>query len=439
MVNSSGLPSVQVPPPFQAWKSEQDNTNYAKRKNKEIDNPLDETLPSYVMEHDKILNDISRMFSDLTKLVEEHESISPENAELLKILKGGLTIPRANPFVVAFLGEQGIGKSTLLNAVLGRELVTKSAGTSACTSFPTRIIYKAGAPDHSTHSDVTVKLLDQEEMEDLVELQIASYAECYPFEPIEEQDDVDKNDDDSEETTDSSDVDVDVTSAPSRRCRPEPSKKARRDAETAKNFFEIIYGTKTHQDAQIRLANLLSNTDITNGDNIRNGTFFQLCLEKVQQCRQQLTSETETWQNVPDKELRRIRNKAQKFWPLIDSIIIATGHMMLRHNIVFVDLPGELKPLDNPDYFLINVGYGDTNAIRNALIDRSRDSANFEVVVVACKRFSTNEIQQTYLDRSVKRRGAARIVLVTNRSDASTPGANPCFASFELILYTGVD
>jgi hypothetical protein len=350
MVNSSGLPSVQVPPPYREWKLEQDASNRLKRKHEDMGTPLDEALPPHGLEHDKILCVIPQMFSNLTKLVEKYESISPENAELMKVLKRGYNVPRAKPFVVAFLGEQGIGKSTIINALLGRSLVTKSAGSSACTSFPTYITYKAGAPDDTTRSDVTVNMLDEEAMGDFIETQISSYAECYPVIATDEQDEDGNGDSsesgsesDDEDTADSSDEDEngDITYPANQRGVQKISKRKKRDAETARDFFEIIFGAKIDEEAQVELDNLLNTTDITNEDDIQNGDFFRLCLRKVEHCREQLNSVLQKWQNVSDKGLSRIRNQAQKFWPLIDSIVIATGHMMLRYNIIFKDLPGE--------------------------------------------------------------------------------------------------
>jgi hypothetical protein len=350
MMNSLGLPAVQVPPYFSTWKLQQNDTNPMKRKHEEISTPLDEALPPHDETYDKIQNNIPLMFTEVTKLVEQYQSISPENAGLMKVLEQGYITPRAKPFIIAFLGEQGIGKSTILNALLGRELVTKSAGSSACTSFPTHVTYKVGAPDDTKLSDITVKMIAQAPMEDLVGYQIAHYAECYPFKPPKEQDEVSGGDGSSNSGGDSdggsniNSSDEDEISTPSQRNRHKLPKKALRDAETAKEFFDLIFNTKTDEAARIQLEHRLGSTDIANGDDIRSGAFFQLCLEAVQRCQEQLNSVAKDWLNVSDKDLRGIRNKAQKFWPLIDFMEVSTGHTILRHNLTLMDLPGKKEP-----------------------------------------------------------------------------------------------
>jgi hypothetical protein len=50
--------------------------------------------------------------------------------------------------------------------------------------------------------------------------------------------------------------------------------------------------------------------------------------------------------NVHDKDLASIRRQAEKFWPLVYAMRISTGHRLLKHNTVFVDLPGELTRSD---------------------------------------------------------------------------------------------
>jgi hypothetical protein len=117
-----------------------------------------------------------------------------------------------------------------------------------------------------------------------------------------------------------------------------------RDAETAKEFFDLIFSTKTDEAARNQLEHQLGSTDIANGDDIRSGAFFQLCLEAVQRCQEQLSSVAKDWLDVSDKDLRGIQNKAQKFWPLIDFMEVSTGHTILRHNLTLMDLPGKKEP-----------------------------------------------------------------------------------------------
>ncbi|KAF2821246.1 hypothetical protein CC86DRAFT_411542 [Ophiobolus disseminans] len=136
---------------------------------------------------------------------------------------------------------------------------------------------------------------------------------------------------------------------------------------------------------------LLHNTDIANGENIKEGNFFQRCLEESKKCLVRLGEQLELrgrMDNVHDSELPKIWKIAQRFWPLIHHIYLATV-------------------------------YGDTNQIRNANTDKARASAHFEILVVPSSRSATNETHDQNLDRSISRRGANKTLLVTNKCDVT--------------------
>jgi hypothetical protein len=62
-------------------------------------------------------------------------------------------------------------------------------------------------------------------------------------------------------------------------------------------------------------------------------------------------------------------------------------------------------------------GYGDTNLLRNALIDRARDDADFEIIVAPALRFETAAVQRQYIDRTLRRRGPEKSLLLLNKAD----------------------
>jgi hypothetical protein len=72
---------------------------------------------------------------------------------------------------------------------------------------------------------------------------------------------------------------------------------------------------------------------------------------------------------------------------------------------------------ENNAYMLTVKGYGDTSQIRNAIIDKSRDTAHFEIVVSPSSQVITSSVQERYLDRSIRRHGADKTLLVTNKSN----------------------
>jgi hypothetical protein len=109
-------------------------------------------------------------------------------------------------------------------------------------------------------------------------------------------------------------------------------------------FFEIIFDTKNNPDAKRALPDLLHNTDITNGENIRSGDFFRKCkhacvesIERLQQALKQYGS----LEDVPDSALPKVRKITNAFWPLIDHITLETGHVLLKHYVGVMDLCGK--------------------------------------------------------------------------------------------------
>ncbi|KAH7385419.1 hypothetical protein DE146DRAFT_204996 [Phaeosphaeria sp. MPI-PUGE-AT-0046c] len=405
VTDNLNLPDAEVPPLFKQWKLDQQSLNHRKRKNgSELDNSLPDEV-YYKLELDAIYNEIHHICSQLIGALEEYEHATPELTALVKALNTACIVPRAVPCLVAFLGQQGIGKSTIINARLGRRLVSSSASSSACTSIATYLYSKDGAPPNSKCSDVMIEILRQEHTEDSIALQITHYADAFPYNRSYDssEDEGDDFGNDEDESHDS-----DATSSGSAEgnshFKTNKSLKGRqKQAATAKDFFEILFDAKDegHVHERAELNYYLENTDLTNGDNLREGKFFKLCLLKVEICRTKMAPLLKHMTNVPDRDLANIRKKAEKFWPLVRAMRITTGHRLLKHNIAFVDLPG----------------YGDTNKIRNALIDECRDQADFEVVVAPSIRMLTTTLQQTYLARSIKRRGEARTLLVTNKSD----------------------
>lgn len=87
------------------------------------------------------------MCAPVLQAVRNRPADDAEVGSLDTALRVANVIPRSDQFIVAFLGEQGIGKSSLVCSVLNRDIVNVSASSSACTAYPTLITHKAGASD----------------------------------------------------------------------------------------------------------------------------------------------------------------------------------------------------------------------------------------------------------------------------------------------------
>lgn len=68
---------------------------------------------------------------------------------------------------------------------------------------------------------------------------------------------------------------------------------------------------------------------------------------------------------------------------------------------------------------LTHIGYGDTSQLRQAVINKYRWDADFEMVVAPAPRLQTNETQAKYLDLSIRQKGADKTILVMNQIDVS--------------------
>lgn len=218
MTDGLELPEPLIPPFFKQWKLDQQSLN---PRNRKVRLKLDKSLPDeayYKLELNAIYEEIHLICSNLMEALEEYEHATPELAALVKALNVACVVPRGMPCLVAFLGQQGIGKGTIINALLGRELVSSSASSSACTSIPTYIQHKEGAPDNARSSDVMVETFKIEHIEDSIALQITHYAEAnaYNDERDGNEDEGDESSEDAHEEEDSEAASSDTTPEPSR-------------------------------------------------------------------------------------------------------------------------------------------------------------------------------------------------------------------------------
>ncbi|KAF3052338.1 hypothetical protein E8E11_010010 [Didymella keratinophila] len=94
-------------------------------------------------------------------------------------------------------------------------------------------------------------------------------------------------------------------------------------------------------------------------------------------------------------EYREGEENAASIWPLVQSVTISTGSLLLNSGVQFFDLPGD----------------GDLNQIRKAVINEYRRQADFEPVVADPCRYSTNEGADDYLRRAVQQHGSANTAL----------------------------
>lgn len=263
-------------------------------------------------------------------------------------LKQAKSLTHGKTLCVAILGEQGIGKSSLICSLFNRDMVHVSSSSSACTAFPTVIAYKEGARDDSTENDVLIQYLSDAEIEDCVREQGRRYRYAFPRkrqswadririralsfldenEFSEEEDDEDEEDDEEEEEETETEKEQTLNSA-----------------RTARDFFRIIFNTEQYLQRQQQLEHHLE------FDDIEGTAFAAKCLDFAKKRLASIGAHDCLTQHnaIHDEDLAEVRREAEKLWPLVKSVRLETGHVLLRNNLCFLDLPGE-----SLDYFMQN-------------------------------------------------------------------------------------
>jgi len=286
----------------------------------------------YAIKPEEITVVVGHMSDKLTTPMEKYTSVDQSFEDLINAAKAASKMPEIKQCSVAVLGEQGIGKSSLVNALLGRGLLDRSGSSKACTAYATVIEYNPGADDHTIRSDIRVEFFTKEEIRECVKEQMDRWVEVYPFakQSSEPPDGEDEDDEDDDNATPSA-------SEPSSRTRS-------RGAATAKEFFHIIFDVR-NEEAKAKLEYMLHHTDIKRGD------FLDTCCRKADERFLQLTTwlsgidtqaRTAYFPNVPDNRIGRATGKIRKIWPFVKVFTILTGHILLRHGLRFFDLPGKL-------------------------------------------------------------------------------------------------
>ena len=339
---------------FHDWKTQQANTEGARRTDDEVYDPTTENLPDhswYALDQELLCTTILRMCNKLGRPVVDSQIKDAEIADLLKNLDRAKTVPHPSKFNVAVVGNQGVGKSSMINALLNRDLVDASASSSACTAFATIIQYKIDANDDSDASDLKVTFLDIAEIRDFVEEYIRRYADVYTPDntdandaKVEEADaeNEDANDvpDNDASDADVSDSDFSVTSespTSNKRPRKKVSKAVQKGADTAEQFFRIIFNAPWDNSKEAELQTWLDKPDL------EDGRFLEHCVKLASEHLAQIQTEeggSVEYNDVKDSDLPVMRQHATTMWPLIKSVTISTGSVLLRNGIRFMDLPG---------------------------------------------------------------------------------------------------
>lgn len=291
--------------------------------------------PWYTLEYEDITMKIGNLCDRLAKPLQEYASLEPGIQDLIDAAQAAKILPSITKLCLAVLGEQGAGKSTLVNALLDRKLLERSGGTKSCTAYATVIEHKVGADDKTQLSDINVEFLDEKEIKITVKEQILRWVEVYPgF----DDDESDADGSSAEESTSERDF---VDQHFQKKFSKKLTKKLKLSTETAKEFFRIIFDTKNDENTDQWLEATLYNTDISKSD------FSDICFARAQARFVELGTKIDLhngrskFPDILDKDLAKKSTVIKKFWPFVKVVTIATGHILLRHGLCLFDLPGK--------------------------------------------------------------------------------------------------
>lgn len=119
---------------------------------------------------------------------------------------------------------------------------------------------------------------------------------------------------------------------------------ARRSAETAKMFFDIIFDVENNPRAAAKLRKFLEDPSL------ESSRFSNHCVKKALERIKGFRTKTDAWscddkgnlvqRDITDEVLRKNREDVTKIWPLVHAVTISTGSVLLNSGIEFFDLPG---------------------------------------------------------------------------------------------------
>ncbi|KAL5114634.1 hypothetical protein ACEQ8H_007479 [Pleosporales sp. CAS-2024a] len=389
-------------------------------------------LPWYGIDYQDIIETVTKMLNEVMIPLEKYAPTDSGIESLLKEAEKVKAFPDLKKCHMAVLGDQGAGKSTLLTALFsGRNLLDRSGGTKSCTAVPIIVTHKKGAADNTKESDVTIEWFNAEDILAHILEQVRHWTDVFPglasgldaAEEAGDEEEVEETSDDSE--FESETEDCSPQAPPKLTKKLYNSLKQDAAASTAKEFFQVVFDAQHNEHANQELEKWLYETDI------REGGFADLCMAKVKDRFQYLDqklrirNDVSTFLHISDRDLKDIRQIVTTLWPFVRVVSISTGHILLRYGMCFYDLPGNLLHCHVLDSDADNLGFGDTNQLREANINRYRWKADLELIVADSSRIRTNKKLNKQIATSLHlKRGDGRTILVMNKTDTLLDKSN---------------
>ena len=278
-------------------------------------NPEDEVPPDFpwykldkASADDQICGIANQLLGVMTNARKEDEELN----SLRKAATEAREVATMKPRDVAMVGQQGVGKSLLINALLDRPNLSKtSASGGACTASAIKYLHRPGTKDGEGIYDAAIQFMNDDDLREITEEHIRRYS-FFHF-----SGNVDSNFHDEEE----------------------------RAAATAKEFLYHIFDAYNDTNAEERLTKLLTSHAI------KSGTLLSESINETHQRFKQAGVDEKRVRIFRKLEIDKLMAKIEQYiaphetlpslWPIVQHVSIFIGSALTRNGICVVDLPGE--------------------------------------------------------------------------------------------------
>jgi hypothetical protein len=282
----------------------------AKPYNPEEEVPPD--VPWYRL--DKHSADV-QIYGIVDQLLRVMKSARNEDEELNSLRKAATKVSEVaavKPRDVPMVGQQGVGKSLLINALLNRPNLSKtSASGGACTASAIKYLHRPGTKDREEIYDAAVQFMNDDDLCEITEEHIRRYS----FFHFSDNVDLDFHDEDE------------------------------RAAATAEEFLYHVFDAYNDTKAKERLTKLLTS------DAIKSGTLLSASIKEAYQRFQQAGVDKKRVTSFRNLDIDKLMAKIEKYiaphetlsslWPIVQDVSIFMGSALTRNGVCVVDLPGE--------------------------------------------------------------------------------------------------
>lgn len=302
---------------FEAWRLAYENekakkvTRATATKAYTCDNEVPPDHDWFRLDKEHIDREISSIAEDVIRCMTGYRTQDLELVDLLRTVQAAKHVPLDNVSTVAIVGQQAMGKSLLINALLHRRDLSKtSAAGGACTASAIKYVHKPGEGDFSEVYDAAVQFMDDMDLKEIT----AEHARRYHH--FHFSGNVDPAYKDDEEMA----------------------------AETAETFFALLWNAENDKAASRGLHSLLT------PDGIQSGRLHQQALQMAHQRIGGSGADDKRNKRFSNMRTAQLLEQIQGFiaqhdrlpslWPIVSHVEISMGSGLLKNAVSIVDLPG---------------------------------------------------------------------------------------------------